>query len=63
MNVWIAKAVGLMHLHKITQKSLANHLGVTDEYISMILNGKKTPKNAELRIMAALNEIIEQRSS
>lgn len=44
MDKWIGDVVGLMHLHKITQKDLASYLGVTNEYISMILNGKKLLK-------------------
>ena len=62
MENWTANAVGLMHTHKITQKNLANHMGVTNDYISMILNCKKEPKDAESRIMAAISEIIEERS-
>lgn len=62
LEFWTASAVGLMHLHKITQKELANHIGVTDDYISMILNGKKTPKGAEERISNAIDEIIKLRS-
>ncbi len=61
MKNWTAHAVGLMHVHKITQIDLANHMGVTNDYISMILNRKKEPKNAEFRVMTAINEIIEER--
>lgn len=61
MKNWTAHAVGLMHLNKITQIDLANHMGVTNDYISMILNCKKEPKDAESRIMAAINAIMEER--
>lgn len=58
MEKWTAKTVGRMHLHEITQKEIAAHLGVTNNYISMIINGKKTPKGAEERINRAIDEII-----
>lgn len=61
MENWIAKAVGLMHINKITQIDIARHLGVTNDYISMILNGKKTPKDAEKRIIGAIEEIIKHK--
>lgn len=61
MENWIAEAVGKMHINHITQKDIAERLGVTNDYISMILLGKKTPKNAEERITNAINEIIAER--
>ncbi len=63
MENWIAKAVGLMHINKITNKELAAKLGVTSEYISMLLNGKKSTKKAEKDILSAIDEIIEAKSS
>lgn len=61
MDKWIATAVGLMHINKITQIQVAKKMGVTNDYINMILNGKLAPKNAEERIMRAINEIIAER--
>lgn len=63
MESWIAEAVGKMHINRITQKDIAERLDVTNDYISMILLGKKTPKNAEERITNAINEIIAERQS
>lgn len=57
MESWIAEAVGKMHINHITQKDIAERLDVTNDYISMILLGKKTPKNAEERITNAINEL------
>ena len=62
MEKWIATAVGKMHIHKIQQREVARNLGVTEEYLSMIMNGKKSPKNAEERILAAIDEIIASKS-
>ena len=63
MEQWIAEAVGKMHINKITQTQLADRLGVTNDYIWMILNGKKSPKNVESRVMTAIDEIIAERTS
>lgn len=62
MEQWIAEAVGKMHINKITQTQLADRLGVTNDYIWMILNGKKSPKNIESRVMTAIDEIISERT-
>ena len=61
MEQWIAETVGKMHVSKITQAQIADKLGVTKDYIWMILNGKKTPKDAEARITKAIDEIIAER--
>lgn len=47
-----------MRLYKIKQKDIAEHLGITDVYLSMILNGKKNPKNFKERLSNAIDEII-----
>lgn len=61
MNLWIAEVVGLMHLHRISSKALAEHLGITPQYISEILNGKRSPKGVEHRIRTAITEMIEEK--
>lgn len=63
MDGWIANAVGKMHVNKISNIDVAKKLNFTVEYVSMILNGKKTPKNAETRIMSAIDEIIAERNA
>ena len=63
METWIANAVGKMHVNKITQMQLSAKMGVTNDYISMILLGKKNPKDAEKRINAAIDEIIAERNA
>lgn len=61
MEQWIADVVGKMHINKISQTQLADRMGLTNDYIWMILNGKKSPKNIEQRIMTAIDEIISER--
>lgn len=58
---WTAEIIGEMHLHRISKKSLAGHLGVTPEYVSMILNGHRDPPGAEGRFRKAVMEIIQEK--
>lgn len=57
MEEWISEAVGKMHINKIKGIDIAKHLGFTAQYISEILNGKKTPKNAKEKILSAIDEL------
>lgn len=63
MESWIAEAVGKMHVKKITQSDVAFKCGWTNDYVSLILLGKKTPKGAEKKILNAIEEIIKERTS
>ena len=63
MDGWIANAVGKMHVNKISNIDVAKKLNFTVEYVSMILNGKRDPKDAEIRIMSAIDEIIAERNA
>ena len=56
---WTADVVAKLHLNRITKKRLAEQLGDTPEYISMVLNGHKTPQGAEQKFNAALDELIK----
>jgi transcriptional regulator with XRE-family HTH domain len=47
-----------MHLHRIHKKRLADALGVTPEYVSMVLNGRREPPDAERKFREALVRII-----
>ena len=54
---WIGEIVGLMHMNGISNKQLAEHMGMTPEYISMILNGNREPAGIEERLRNAIDEI------
>lgn len=60
---WTANIVGQMHLFRISKKDLAEHLNMTPEYISMVLNGHREPPGAEERFRKALGEIIDSKSA
>lgn len=54
---WIGDVVGQMHSNKITKTQIAEHMGVSREYVSMILNGHRAPADAESRFRTAVAEI------
>lgn len=58
---WTCDLVGQMHKEKITKSQLAEELGVSREYVSMILNGHREPAGAKERFEIALNRIIERK--
>ncbi len=60
---WTAEIIGKMHMHRIAKKRLAEHLGVTPEYVSMVLNGHRTPSGAEERFQNALADIIREQKN
>ena len=61
-NDWTGRIVGLLHTHRITQVELASELGLTAQYISMVLNGKKTSKGIDERMEVAIQAIIARRN-
>ena len=63
LKYWMGDLVGLMHTHRITEKMLAEHMGLTNRYVSMVLNGHREPRGAEERFRKALCEIIDSKSA
>ena len=60
---WTGEVLAIMHIEKITSKRLAEHIGYSKEYVSMILNGKRMPREAESIFRKALDEIIQQKGA
>ena len=58
---WIVSFIGQKHYHKVKNKQLAEELGYTDEYVSMVLNGHREPADAEQKFTAALERIVAKR--
>lgn len=58
---WTSDLIADMHVHRITRIQLADKLSYTPEYVSMVLNGKREPKNAEQVFRAALDELIAEK--
>lgn len=60
---WTGKLLGDMHVNNVTNRDLANELGVTEQYISMIMHSKRSAKNGKERLEAAYHSILERRRS
>lgn len=60
---WTGNLVGLMHNEKVSFSELAEELGVTNRYLSMVLNGHRDPAGAEEKFTAALDRIIQRRQT
>jgi transcriptional regulator with XRE-family HTH domain len=60
---WTGRIVGLLHTHRITQTELATELGVTAQYVSMVLNGKKSSKGIDARMADAIQSIVDRRNA
>ena len=60
---WTGNLVGLLHDNKISKTQLAEELGVTREYVSMVLNGHREPAGVEDRFRKAVEEIIASQNT
>lgn len=60
---WTADVVGKMHLLRISNRQIAEQMGVTPEYVSMVLNGHREPEGAEGRFLEALTRLVEKRDA
>lgn len=60
---WTGDLVGLMHNYRISIQMLTDELGVTNRYVSMVLNGHREPTGAEQKFRDAVNRIIERKHS
>lgn len=58
---WTACLIGKMHLNGVTKKQLAEYMGITPEYMSMVLNGHREPDGAEERFTEALSSFLSER--
>jgi len=62
-DAWTGRLIGVMHNNDITYADLAKEIGITKAYVSMILNGKRTPDGIRKRMEGAVREIIRRKSS
>lgn len=60
---WTGRLVGKMHNYGITLSDVADELGVTKAYVSMILNCARKPAGARERLEAAVEAIIAKGAS
>lgn len=59
MNKWTGDLIGKMHNYHVTYDELSTKLGISKGYISMVLNGRRTPPGAQERFEKALEELIK----
>ena len=60
---WTATIIGQMHLNNVTAKELAAEVNWHPKYLSQVLNSRVEPKNAEKKLTAALNRVIERKQA
>lgn len=59
---WTGELIGKMHNERINRKEVAEELGVTKSYVSMILNGNRSIPGMQERMEAAVAAIIDRRA-
>lgn len=58
---WTGEIKGTMHIHEISMQELADELGISKTFLSSLLHGRKSTKDAEFRIRNAMMTIIAKR--
>ena len=58
---WTGTLIVIMHNEKITYDDVAEKLGVSKAYVSMILNGSRKPNNIRKRFEETIKLIIAER--
>lgn len=58
---WTGQLIGKMHNSRVTYDEIARKLGVGKAYVSMVLNGARSPKDAKQRFNAAYEAVIAER--
>lgn len=58
---WTGEIVKKMHIYNVTNRDLAEHIGISETYLCSVLNGKRNNKRAEHDFNTALDELIAQR--
>ena len=60
---WTGRLVGRMHNERINAEDVASEMGGTPAYVSMILNGKRNPPGAKVRMEQAVDMIVKKRKA
>ena len=61
LDKWTGALVGKMHVHQVTYQELADEMGVTRAYISMVLGGHRKPEGIQQRMETALDTVIAKK--
>lgn len=58
---WTGRLIGDMHNAGVSRAEVARELGVSTAYVTMVLNGIRTPEGAEEKLRAAFERVKEAR--
>lgn len=58
---WTGRLIGDMHNAGVSRAEIARELGVSTAYVTMVLNGIRTPEGAEKKLCAAFERVKEAR--
>lgn len=61
-EAWTGELLGQMHNAKVTRQMLADELGCSKAYVTMVLNGYKKPADGKERCETAFQNIIRRRA-
>lgn len=61
-EAWTGELLGQMHNAKVTRQMLADELGCSKAYVTMVLNGYKKPADGQERCETAFQNIIRRRA-
>lgn len=60
-EMWTGQILAQLHVNGITQRQLAEEMGLTEQYVSMLLHSVKSAASAEERMNAAIATILAKR--
>lgn len=60
---WTGRLIGRMHNNEVTLEQLAERLGWTKSYCSMILNSKRKPRGIREKMETAVSELIKEKEN
>ena len=58
---WTGDVVSKLHVYGISIKELAESMGYSNEYLSVILNGKREPVGIQNKVEEAVNKLIKSK--
>ena len=60
-EAWTGKLVGKMHVNKVTNRDLANELGVTEQYVCMLLSSRSKSEKGRKKLEDAFETVMQKR--